>query len=172
MCFGCHFNICARHARGGAEEGSVAAGKEPSLAIVTETSIWATRVLASSKGDQKQQKGDPATCVQRASDPSSTTKDQKVKKRGGIEEISSLLPDRVDREREQVKAALSLEAKLPAIFPGMSSLIEEDSSVGSETCHSKSRLVEEDTRSSERNKSAKYFTATNLPKSSAGVDIV
>ena len=164
MCFGCHFNICARHARGGAEEGSVAAGKEPSLAIVTETSIWATRVLASSKGDQKR-KGERATSAQGASD-------HKEKKRGGIEEKSTLLPDRVDREREQVKAALSLEAKLPTIFPGKSSLIAEEASVGSETCHSKSRLVEEDTGSSERNKSAKYFTATNLPKSSAGVDIV
>ena len=170
MCFGCHFNICARHARGGAEEGSVAAGKEPSLAIVTETSIWATRVLASSKGGQKG-RGEEATCVQGTSELSSTS-DHEERKGGGIEEKSSLLPDRVDRERERVKAALSLEAKLPTIFPGKSSLIAEEASVGSESCHSKSRLVEEDTEGSERNKSAKYFTATNLPKSSAGLDIV
>ena len=169
MCFGCHFNICARHARGGAEEGSVAAGKEPSLAIVTETSIWATRVLASSKGDQKK-RGERATRAPGASGLSSTS-DRKEKKRGGIEEKSTLLPDRVDREREQVKAALSLEAKLPTIFSGKSPLIEQEASVGSESCHSKSRLVE-DTGSSERNKSAKYFMATNLPKRSAGVDIV
>ena len=170
MCFRCHFNICARHARGGAEEGSVAAGKEPSLAIVTETSIWATRVLASSKGDQKT-RAEEATRAPAASDMSSTS-DHLERKRGGIEEKSTLLPDRVDREREQVKAALSLEAKLPTIFPGKSSLIEEEASVGSQAYNSKSRLGEEDTGSSERNKSAKYFTATNLPKSSAGLDIV
>ena len=53
MCFGCHFNICARHARSddaGANAG--AGGKDTSLAIVTETSIWATRVLGASGGSE------------------------------------------------------------------------------------------------------------------------
>ena len=175
MCFGCHFNICARHARGGAAEGS-AAGKE-TLAIVTETSIWATRVLATG-GDLK--KSDLATGDQKKSDLATggdlkkgdlATGDQKKEKR-------SLPPDDVDQEQQQLKAALSLESKLPGIFPGKASLIEREESVGSEKCHSESHLLEEGMESMV-GKSAEgappglsqYYTTKNLPKK-CGVDLV
>ena len=165
MCFGCHFNICARHARGGAAEGS-AAGKE-TLAIVTETSIWATRVLATG-GDLK--KSDLATGGDLKKGDLATG-DQKKEKR-------SLPPDDVDQEQQQLKAALSLESKLPGIFPGKASLIEREESAGSEKCHSESHLLEEGMESMV-GKSAEgappglsqYYTTKNLPKK-CGVDLV
>ena len=186
MCFGCHFNICARHARGA--EGSAAGGKE-TLAIVTETSIWATRVLATG-GDQKkgdlaklgdQKKGDLVTSDQKKGNPAIS--DQKMwelatydQMKGEVGEYRSLLPD-VDQD--QLKAALSLEAMLPGIFPGKASILveekKEESVVNSKTCHSESHISEEG-KESNVEKSAEvalpeYYPATNLPKNSV-VDIV
>ena len=118
MCFGCHFNICARHARGGAEEGSVAAGKEPSLAIVTETSIWATRVLASSKGDQKK-RGERATRAPGASGLSSTSdhkeKLKEMKDETRVTKVEAAANNR-RLKRNQLIAMQSLRVVSPVMF--------------------------------------------------------
>ena len=183
MCFACHFNICAHHARE-AEEYSAAG-----LTIVTETSIWATRVLATSdqktrdlatgdqmkgdlatggdhrKGDlatRDQKKGDLATRDQdlAARDQDLATSDQDLatsdQKKSKVEEERSLLPE---VEGEQLKA-LSLEAMLPGIFPGKASIIVEEKkeeSVGG----AEGALPD----------LSQYHPATNLPKNSV-VDIV